>query len=240
MTDGLYVGMAAASARMTQLDSIADNLANADTPGFVASRPAFHEMLPGDPGAPRDRRFALVTASEGGIDRRRGAAIDTGRPLDLYIASDSFFSVKMEDGRTAYTRDGRVQVSAQGRLEIGGRALLDDGGNEITAPADAAVRVDAKGRVVVDGTASSTIGTFAIDGGADRAGASLLLPHDDAAVTPVESDIKSGMHEGSNAKALDAAVAMVSAERSFDHAMQAIQTVRQLDEKATEIGRVRG
>jgi hypothetical protein len=46
-----------------QLDSIADNLANSDTPGFVASRPAFHEMLPGDTSASRDKRFALVRSN---------------------------------------------------------------------------------------------------------------------------------------------------------------------------------
>ena len=46
MADGIYVGMAAAAARAEQLDSIADNLANVETPGFKASHPAFQSFLP--------------------------------------------------------------------------------------------------------------------------------------------------------------------------------------------------
>lgn len=39
MADGIYVSMNGAAARMAQLDSISDNLANINTPGFKASRP---------------------------------------------------------------------------------------------------------------------------------------------------------------------------------------------------------
>ena len=41
MADGLYVAMAGAAARSEQLDNLADNLANAQSVGFKASRPAF-------------------------------------------------------------------------------------------------------------------------------------------------------------------------------------------------------
>ncbi len=58
MADGIYVGMAGAAARLDQLDSIADNLANADSAGFKAERPAFESFLAHrrqDDGAPGRR-----------------------------------------------------------------------------------------------------------------------------------------------------------------------------------------
>ena len=55
MADGIYVGMAAAAARAEQLDSIADNLANVETPGFKASRPAFESFLPPRAGKSSDK-----------------------------------------------------------------------------------------------------------------------------------------------------------------------------------------
>ena len=50
MSDGIYVGMSAAVARAAQLDSLSDNLANAQTPGFKASHPAFETFLGDEPG----------------------------------------------------------------------------------------------------------------------------------------------------------------------------------------------
>jgi flagellar basal-body rod protein FlgF len=42
-----------------------------------------------------------------------------------------------------------------------------------------------------------------------------------------------------NAGALEAALQLVTAQRSFDSSMQAIQTYRQLDQRGAELGRVR-
>src|SRR4051794_16984464 len=47
VADGIYVGMSAAAARAAQLESISDNLANVETPGFKAGRPSFQSFLPG-------------------------------------------------------------------------------------------------------------------------------------------------------------------------------------------------
>ena len=38
---------------------------------------------------------------------------------------------------------------------------------------------------------------------------------------------------------LESTVAMIGAQRHFETAMQAIQTYKKLDEKATEVGKVR-
>ena len=83
MADGIYVGMAAAAARAAQLDSISDNLVNAETPGFKASRPAFQSFLPGGRGSDKILSAAVATGhrhasrrhvSDGQPARRRAPA----------------------------------------------------------------------------------------------------------------------------------------------------------------------
>src|SRR5262249_46515470 len=87
VADGMYVGMAAAAAGADQLDSIADNLANAETPGYKASRPAFQSFLPPRGVAPgaaanmQDKIFAGVVAT--GTDLSQGPIRTTDNPLDI-------------------------------------------------------------------------------------------------------------------------------------------------------------
>jgi flagellar basal-body rod protein FlgF len=79
MADGIYVAMCGAAARSEQLDAIADNLANAQTPGFKASRPAFAAFLPGAGGG--DKTYPAAVAS--GLDLRAGPTSRTDNPLDV-------------------------------------------------------------------------------------------------------------------------------------------------------------
>jgi flagellar basal-body rod protein FlgF len=51
--------------------------------------------------------------------------------------------------------------------------------------------------------------------------------------------LRVGEVELGNASALESAVAMIAAQRSFEASMQAIQTYRRLDERSVEVGRVR-
>jgi flagellar basal-body rod protein FlgF len=51
--------------------------------------------------------------------------------------------------------------------------------------------------------------------------------------------LRSGEVELGNSSALEATIAMVTAQRNYDSSMQAIQTYRQLDQRASELGRTR-
>ena len=61
MADGIYVGMSAAIGRAAQLDAIADNLANIESPGFKGVRPAFSSFLPS--GGPTDKVLSGAVAT---------------------------------------------------------------------------------------------------------------------------------------------------------------------------------
>jgi len=235
MSDGLYVSMCGAVARAEQLDAVSDNLANSQTPGFKAARPAFEAFLA--PSGAQDKHYPAAVAT--GFDLRPGPTATTGNPLDVVPEDGAFLTVRTPSGATAYTRDGRLTLDADRRLVVGGRPVLSREGNPIQLPPDQAARVDARGTVWAGDLQVAHLGLARLEGVVDRVGPSLLAPGKGGKALPVEVGVRSGEVELGNSSALEATIALVNAQRSYDASMQAIQTYRQLDQRATEVARVR-
>jgi flagellar basal-body rod protein FlgF len=235
MADGIYVGMAGASARAAQLDSIADNLANAETPGFKAARPAFQAFMPAG-GKQTDKVFAAAVST--GTDLRPGTTVATDNPLDFLPEGNLFLGVETAAG-PAYTRNGKMDLSADGQLQILGHPVLNAGGAPITIPQGAVPTISEKGEVMVDGTAVDTIGLFNVQGPLDRNGASMFTASAATTVEAVDGRVQVGTLEMGNVPALESTIAMIGAQRHFETAMQAIQTYKRLDDKAIEVGKIR-
>lgn len=236
MADGIYVGMAAAAARAQQLESIADNLANVETPGFKAGRPAFQSFMPPG-GGTSDKVFAAAVAT--GTDLRPGLTQPTDNPMDITPEGDLFLGVQMANGQIAYTRNGKIETGPEGQLYAGGRPLIGKSGHPITVPEGAAPVIDESGDVIVEGGVVDTLALFKVQGPMDRLGQSFLLASAGSTVQAVDGNVRVGELELGNAPALESTVNMIAAQRHFETAMQAIQTYRKLDERAIEVGRVR-
>ena len=237
MADGIYIGMNAAAARAAQLDAIADNLANAHTPGFKAARPAFQSFLPGvREGAPDQRHTAAVAT---GTDLRPGTVQRTGRSLDVLPESGAFLAVRTPGGALAYTRDGSVHVDPAGTLHVSGGALVDEGGRAIVVPSGVEPAIGHDGMVRVGDTNVGKLASYALSGPVDRLGATLVAPATGGEARAAQSRFDVGVLELGNGGPLEQAIALVDAQRQFDSAMQAIQTYRRLDERLNELARVR-
>jgi flagellar basal-body rod protein FlgF len=235
----MYVGMAAAAARAEQLDSIADNLANAETPGYKASRPAFQSFLPakGNSGGPVDKVFPAAVAT--GTDMRPGPVITTDNPLDIVPEGESFLAVTSLTGKPAYTRNGKLNVSAEGALVADSRPVLGISGRPIMVPPGSQVSINEEGTVTAGGAFVDRLALFKMDGNIVRVGPQLYAPGPGGTVAPTESRVSTGQLEMGNVTPLESTVQMINAQRQFETAMQAIQTYRRLDDRAVEVGRVR-
>lgn len=236
MAQGIYIAMNGAITRAQELDTLSSNLVNAETPGFKAQRlryESFHVEGVEEGGQ-------LVRTADAGFDLRPGVTKRTDRPLDLLPEKGRFFAVQMDDGSTAYTRDGRVEVDAEGRLFAAGRPLLGESGAPIAVPFGSVPVVQEDGSVLVLDTVVDRVALYELDGELDRVGASLLSPRDLENARQVTGRVRTGEIELASFTPLEATVAMVGAQRSFDQAMKAIETYSRLDERAAEIGRVRG
>jgi flagellar basal-body rod protein FlgF len=241
MASGIYVSMTSASARTKRLDAVADNLANADTPGFKSMRSSFEGVLAeveDRPGIGNDK--VMVRTAGERIDRRPGVAVQTSAPLDVLPQEDAFFAVSLEAGGVAYTRDGRMVVDAEGQLLAAGRPVLSAGGAPIVVPFNEVPTISRAGEVLADGRVIDQLALYRLEGDLQRIAPRLLVAAGSGAAESVENvAVDVGVVEQGNVNPVEATVELIEAQRSFDHAMQAIDTYRRMDETANNVGRIR-
>jgi len=241
VADGMYVSMAAAAARADQLDSIADQLANAETPGYKASRPAFQSFLPPRGVAPgaaaTDKVFAGVVAT--GTDLSQGTIRTTDNPLDIVPEGQLFLSVMSATGQPAFTRNGKLNITPEGAMVADGRQVLGTSNRPIMVPPGANVIISQTGMVSADGAPIDRIALFDLGGNVVRVGPQLYAAGPGGTVTATEGGVSTGQLEMGNVSPLESTVQMINAQRQYETAMKAIQTYRSLDARVIEVGRVR-
>ena len=128
MIRSLWISKTGLDAQQTQMDVIANNLANVGTNGFKRSRAVFEDLLYQtlrQPGAQSSQQTQLPSGLQLGTGVRpvtteriftQGNLQQTGNSKDVAIQGQGFFQVLRPDGSTAYTRDGSFQTDFQGQL----------------------------------------------------------------------------------------------------------------------------
>ena len=160
----LNSGASAMTALSTQLDVIANNLANLNTHGFKSSRVNFQDLMyqekahPGVENANGDQRptglyVGLGVKTSGTqLNFTQGAPLVTERELDIAIDGKGFFQVTVDpdlaEGGVAYTRAGNFTLNADGEI-----VLANDDGRRlepsITVPDDATnIQITSDGQVL--------------------------------------------------------------------------------------------
>jgi len=148
----LYKAMNAAASGMDafifNLDTIANNLANAGTTAFKSSRTDFEDLFyqyyepPGAQDALGNQTAEGIYAGSGvrvsavQPDFSQGSLLETGRQYDVAISGDGFFRVTDGGAQPYYTRNGQFSINSNGSLVLASanRGLLID--PPITVPND--------------------------------------------------------------------------------------------------------
>jgi flagellar basal-body rod protein FlgF len=146
-----YVILSRLGAQLRASAVLANNLANADTPGFQAQRAIFAHHLQTDPLAALPASGRSVAYS---IDRATwrdttaGSLTTTGNPLDVAIGGEGYFAIETPRGER-FTRAGRFTLDQTGKLvDPEGNDVLDDRGGPITfAPGDSRIEIQGDGTV---------------------------------------------------------------------------------------------
>ncbi len=143
-------------AQQRDMDVIAGNIANANTPGFKAERVQFSDWLIPQRGAAAargDRAIAYTQDRATWREQRAGTLTHTGNPFDLGVTSEGFFTVRTPNG-PGLTRDGRFGPMSDGTLaDSAGSAVLDNNGQPIILS-----QTDTQVAIAGDGTVSSENG----------------------------------------------------------------------------------
>lgn len=253
MIKSLNTAATGMQAQQSNLDVIANNLANVNTTGFKKSRAEFEDLMyhtEKEPGAATGMNAVSPTGVQTGLgvktasiqkDFDHGSAVLTKGPLDMQIEGAGFFQVMTPDGQTAYTRDGSFKKDATGRI-------VDKNGNrlqpEITIPLTArGVEVSPSGEVLILQDGNSTpqqIGqidlvTFINPSGLSAAGKNLFMQTGASGVPSTTRPglngsgfIAQGQLEGSNVNIVDEMVNMISAQRAYETNSKVIQSADQM------------
>jgi flagellar basal-body rod protein FlgG len=229
MERGLYIAASGMLAEQVRQDQIANDLANAATPGYKADRTSqagFGELLLANSatGATVGPQGTAVQVSAVETDFSPKPAKDTGEPLDFAIVGEGFFAVQTARG-VRYTRNGQFQADAQGRLVTAqGDPVLGRGGRTLAVGADG--RVDPRRLDVVNLRDPRKDGDNLVAG---------------TAAGNAAGQVRAGALESSGADAARSMVDMIASMRAFEAGQKVIQTIDEtLGKAATQVGAVTG
>jgi flagellar basal-body rod protein FlgF len=155
----MHVALAGQMVLQRKLDTIAHNVANANTPGFRAQEVTFASIM----AQTGDKETAFAASGGEYTSLRSGGLLKTDNPLDVGVLGDAWLAVKTPNG-TAYTKDGRMQMLDSGELRtMTGLQVLDVSGSALTLdPAGGAPRISRDGMMTQNGNQIGAIGLFQI------------------------------------------------------------------------------
>ena len=233
------IALSRLSAQQQAMDVVANNLANASTPGFRAERSVFADWLVREPSGaePHGGRTVAFTQMRATYrDRAEGTLTQTGNPLDLAIAGEGWFTVQTPDG-TRLTRAGRFTLQNDGTItDEAGHALLDTQGQKLTlSPADTDLKIRADGTLR---SQNGTIGQIAVvqpnDPNRMTAEGGRLF-RADVPTTPVTSPkMLQGTIEDSNVQPIAEITRMITTERDFQFVTQMVEAEGQRRQSAID------
>lgn len=253
MLQALSIAATGMQAQETRIQVIANNLANASTPGFKVSRARFQDLLyvTNRQAGTQSSQVSYVPTGESLGLGARTAAVDqiftegelqqTGNPLDVAIQGPGFFQVSMPDGTISYTRDGSFRVDQNGRLvTLDGYPLIPginipQGARNITIGPDGTLSALVNNATVPTQLGQLQVINFINPAGLEPLGQNLYA-QSQAAGPPQQGiagqngfgSIQQGFLEMSNASVVQELVDLIEAQRAYEASSKAVQAADQM------------
>jgi flagellar basal-body rod protein FlgG len=249
----LAIAATGMDAQQTNLEVIANNIANINTTGFKRSRAEFTDLLyqteKAQGVANRANQSEVPEGANIGLGVQtqavrklhiQGEITQTNNNLDMAIVGRGWFMVEGTDGETLYTRAGSFNKDANGRLVTAdGYGVLP----QITIPTDAVdVTVSEDGIVTATMSDSTTqelgqitLTNFVNDAGLKPLGDNLFAQTsssgDPIVANPQEAGfgyVKQGYLENSNVDAVKEITDLISAQRAYEMNSKVITTADEM------------
>ncbi len=261
----IWVPLSGAIAQQRNVDNIANNLANTNTPGFKKDQLTFKEYLtvlekgqgsqvaalPNKEFSPEDfyKSFGAensqVLVDGTYTDQTQGQLNHTGNPLDLGINGPGFFEILSPNG-IRFTRRGTFSLNNEGVLtnEKGYPILSNQGGNpqdRIIKISGGKISINQEGDIYIDGNNSSKISIVEFNDpqALRKEGNSFYINNDESNKKEgIKSTLHQGFLESSNVNALEEMTNLIKASRHFESIQQIIKAYDNMAGKAVnEISR---
>lgn len=239
----IYTALSGMNSAMDRQRAVANNLANASTPGFRAEEFSIAPVtLKGGEG---HEARAMAQGAVRGANMAAGAVTFTGQPLDIALAGNALLALQAPDGGEVYSRRGDLSVAPSGVLQNGdGLPVLGDGG-PITLPAGADLSIAEDGTIYQRDPATPEAAPIEVARIklANPEGSAVLkdldgwlrVPEGGALPADPTARVVTGSLEGSNVDTATTLVQMIEAQRSFEQRTQIISTADQLDQASARL-----
>ena len=244
MNDALYIAATGMKAQASQLDAVANNVANASTPGFKRSSLRFGDLVSAGEGVQSAGESASVAAGVriGAVQRSfaAGELRRTDDAMAVAIQGEGFLEVQLPDGSSAFTRGAHLEINADRLLATGDGLVLRQ---QIHVPSDIrtisiaedgqvhgrddAGRVASLGRLEV-AVFGSPAGLTPLGEGLWRSSGS----SGDAVMTPPGESgagrLKQGYQEASNVQLIEEMVQLMVAQRAYEMNVKVMQAADEI------------
>jgi flagellar basal-body rod protein FlgG len=249
MNEALYIAATGMHTQQKSVDTIANNLANVNTPGYKKGKVSFEDLVYRELN-PAARGGAAGTGMLGGTgvgvfsllkDFSAGELKKTDVPMDLAIRGDGFLEVTSADGVSAYSRGGTLMVDKDGFLATAdGYALkpsihVGSDARELTIMADGRVMVRGRDQAQASEAGRIELSRFGDTSGLEALGANLYRPSvrsGDAILGKAGEDgmgtLAQGYVEASNVRLIDEMVDLMAAQRAYESSVKVVQAADEM------------
>jgi flagellar basal-body rod protein FlgG len=249
-------------AQQTNVEVIANNLANMNTTGFKQQRAEFQDLLYQNVSVPGANSSDSGTVLPSGVQigagvrtssvyrvTSQGDLKNTSNPYDIAIQGPGFFRVQQPDGTDAFTRAGDFGLSPEGQLVTDQGYTVAPG---IAIPTTAlSVAVNAQGQVsctLPGQTAPQVVGTleltrFANEGGLKAVGNNLFLetpssgsPQSGVPGSSGYGTLQQGFLETSNVNSVDEITSLITAQRAYEMNSKVVTAADEMLQETARLG----
>ncbi|WP_332819481.1 flagellar hook-basal body protein [Sphingopyxis sp.] len=257
MNQALEIAAVSLRAQQRALETMANNIANVNTPAFKRSDVIFAEVVGNGP-APVNRTEEIARNAmlqSGGVHfaardmiSLQGEMRPTGNALDIAVDGRGFIELAGPDGQTWLWRGGRLTVNRDGYLAAADGGVLQ---SLIAVPDDASELTIGRDGVVAAKTADGDtveLGQIMLvrvdsDASLERAKPGLYRTLDEARVTEAVAGedgtgtIEQGMTEESNVDFSAAMVQLLMIQRAYAANAQVVQAADQISSLSNNLKR---
>ncbi len=242
MIRALYSAASGMQAQQTNIDNIANNLANANTSGYKARRAQFQDLLYQNmvtPGTSSGQSTIVPSGLQLGLGTRavsneiifqQGNFVNTGNQLDMAIQGNGFFQIKQANGQIAYTRGGAFQFDQTGNIvtsngdQLIPQIAIPASAQSVTIAADGTVTYTIPGQAQAQTAGQITLAMFQNPAGLNSIGNNMYLnttasgdPTVDTPGGPGGSGtLLQGFLEQSNVSVVEEFINMITSQRAYE------------------------
>lgn len=261
MIRALWTAATGMESQQSNIDVIANNLANVNSTGFKKSRADFQDVL--------YQTEKMAGATSGGTEVPTGIQVGLGsrvaavqkvfttgdlqqsdNDLDVAIEGKGFFGVTLPDGSEGYTRSGAFKTDSTGRLvtsdgyPIFPEIVIPDNATQVSISEGGVVEVVQDGSTNATEVGTITLARFQNPAGLNAIGRNIFKETSSSGAptsgTPGEEGygtLAQGFLEGSNVSVMEEMVNMIAGQRAYEANSKTISTADEMLSMANNLVR---